>query len=213
MPVPPAVSCASDRASAPRLAAVQKRREVGHCFNVRKVARCFCRRQKCAYEGGNVYTPVFRRRKATRRSGRKVCLFPAVVKGICSRSRVFCGRVFARCGITKREVFPFAFAWCGRAKSKIRSHGVLFTAGVFPILSIAHSQEGGAVCSVVKGICYCPVRFAAGILLFAELQNGRFFPSATEAAYKIPVKRQKVGQKCGQIAATGRKIIEKKIII
>lgn len=106
MPVPPAVSCASDRASAPRLATVQKRREVGHCFNVRKVARCFCRRQKCAYEGGNGYTPVFRRRKATRRSGRKVCLFPAVV----------------------------------------------------------------------KGICYCPVRFAAGFLLFAELQIGRFFP-------------------------------------
>lgn len=115
--------------------------------------------------------------------------------------------------LTKRTVFPFAFAWCGRAKSKIRSHGVLFTAGVFPILSIAHSQEGGAVCSVVKGICYCPVRFAAGFLLFAELQNGRFCPSVTEAAYKIPVKRQKVGQKCGQIAATGRKIIEKKIII
>lgn len=58
-----------------------------------------------------------------------------------------------------------------------------------------------------------PVRFAAGYLLFAELQNGRFSPSVTEAAYKIPVKRQKVGQKCGQIAATGRKIIEKKIII
>lgn len=115
--------------------------------------------------------------------------------------------------LTKRTVFPFAFAWCGRAKSKIRSHGVLFTAGVFPILSIAHSQEGGTVCSVVKGICYCPVRFAAGFLLVAELQNGRFSPSATEAAYKISVKRQKVGQKCGQIAATGRKIIEKKIII
>ena len=173
MPVPPAVSCASDRASAPRLATVQKRRG----------------------------QPIQRG---------KLC---SVVKGVCSRSRVFCGRVFALCGITKRAVFPFAFAWCGRAKSKIRSHGVLFTAGVFPILSIAHSQEGGAVCSVVKGVCSCSVRFAAGIMLVAELQNGRFSPSVTEAAYKISVKRQKVGQKCGQIAATGRKIIEKKIII
>lgn len=136
MPVPPAVSCASDRASAPRLATVQKRRG----------------------------QPIQRG---------KLC---SVVKGICSRSRVFCGRVFALCGITKRAVFPFAFAWCGRAKSKIRSHGVLFTAGVFPILSIAHSQEGGAVCSVVKGICYCPVRFAAGFLLVAELTKRTVFP-------------------------------------
>ena len=90
--------------------------------------------------------------------------------------RALCRRVFARCGITKRAVFPFTFAWCGQAKSKIRSHGVLFTAGVFPILSIAHSQEGGAVCSVVKGICYCPVRFAAGILLVAELTKRTVLP-------------------------------------
>lgn len=163
MPVPPAVSCASDRASAPRLATVQKRREVGHCFNVRKVARCFCRRQKCAYEGGWLYTgfspqkshateraqglPVSRRRQ------RRLLLF-----------RALCRKVFARCGIDKTDGFLFALAWCGQAKSKIRSHGVLFTAGVFPILSIAHSQEGGrfapslkafatALCALPQGFC------------------------------------------------------------
>lgn len=162
--------------------------------------------------GGNGYTPVFRRRKATRRSGRKVCLFPAVVKGICYCPVRFAAGFLLVAELQNGRFFPLRLRGVG-AKSKIRSHGVLFTAGVFPILSIAHSQEGGAVCSVVKGVCSCSVRFAARFLLFAELQNGRFFPSVTEAAYKIPVKRQKVGQKCGQIAATGRKIIEKKIII
>ena len=176
MTAPPAVSCASDRASAPAPCRSTKAARGGALFQRAEGGALFLPTQKCAYEGGNGYTPVFRHRKATRRSGRKVCLFPAVVKGICSRSRVFCGRVFALCGITKRAVFPFAFAWCGRAKSKIRSHGVLFTAGVFPILSIAHSQEGGAVCSVVKGICYCPVRFAARFLLVAELTKRTVLP-------------------------------------
>ena len=76
MPVPPALSCASDRASAPRLATVQKRREVGHCFNVRKVARCFCRRQKCAYEGGMAIHRFFSAEKPRDGAGARSACFP-----------------------------------------------------------------------------------------------------------------------------------------
>lgn len=106
MPVPLALSCASDRASAPRLATVQKRREVGHCFNVRKVARCFCRRQKCAYEGGMAIHRFFAAEKPRDGAGARSACFPP------------------------------------------------------------SSKASAPV----------PVCFAAGYLLFAELQNGRFFP-------------------------------------
>lgn len=167
MPVPPAVSCASDRASAPRLATVQKRREVAHCF---------CQRRKCAY-GGGWHCTCFSEQKSnateraqglpvSRRRQRHLLPFPCVLpQGFCSLrnyktggfsfcvcvvcagkvensfSRGFiyggsfpdsfdsaqqreggggllrrqrhlllpcalCRRVFARCGITKRTVFP-----------------------------------------------------------------------------------------------------------
>lgn len=163
MPVPPALSCASDRASAPRLATVQKRREVGHCFNVRKVARCFCRRQKCAYEGEWLYTgfspqkshateraqglPVSRRRQ-------RHLLLPCAL----------CGRVFALCGITKRTVFPFAFAWCGGKVENSFSRGFIYV-GSFPDSFDSAQPRGGgrfapsskafatALCALPQGFC------------------------------------------------------------
>ena len=120
------------------------------------------------------------------------------------------------CSLRNYKTGGFSLCVCVVWASKVEnsfSRGFIY-GGSFPdTFDTAPPRGGGAVCSVVKGVCSCSVCFAAGYLLFAELQNGRFFQSATEAAYKIPVKRQKVGQKCGQIAATGRKIIEKKIII
>ena len=164
MPVPPAVSCASDRASAPRLATVQKRREVGHCFNVRKVARCFCRRQKCAYEGGWLYTgfsplkshateraqglPVSRRRQ------RHLLPFPCVLRqGICSLRNYKTGG-FSLC---------VCVVWAGKVKNSF-SRGFIY-GGSFPDSFDSAQPRGGgrfapsskafatALCALPQGFC------------------------------------------------------------
>ncbi len=175
MPVPPAVSCASDRASAPRLATVQKRREVGHCFNVRKVARCFCRRQKCAYEGGMAIHRFFAAEKprdgaaqglpVSRRRQRHLLPF-----------RVFCGRVFARCGIDKTGGFSLCVCvvWAGKVENSF-SRGFIY-GGSFPDSFDSAQPRGGRFAPSSKAFAPVPVRFAAGFLLVAELTKRTVFP-------------------------------------
>ena len=143
MPVPPALSCASDMASAPRLAAVQKRREVGHCFNVRKVARCFCRRQKCAYEGGEWLYTGFSPQKShateraqglpvSRRRQRHLLPFPCVLRqGICSLRNYKTGG-FSLC---------VCVVWAGKVENSF-SRGFIY-GGSFPDSFDSAQPRGG----------------------------------------------------------------------
>ena len=144
MPVPPAVSCASDGGECPCALPQYKSGErwgiVSTCGRWRVV---FADGKNALMRGGMAIHRFFAAEKPRDGAGARSACFPPSSKASAPVPVRFAAGFLLVAELTKRTVFPFAFAWCGRAKSKIRSHGVLFTAGVFPILSIAHSQEGG----------------------------------------------------------------------
>ena len=191
-----------------RLAAVQKRREVENCFNVRKAARCFCRRQKCAYERGMAIHLFFAAEKPLDGAGaRSACFPPSSSKASAPVPVCFAAGILLFAELQNERFFPLRLHGVGGQSRKFVLTGFYLRRA--PDLSITQQSRGGRFAFSSKASAPVPVCFSAWFLLIAELQNERFFPSAI----KIFRKRQKVGQKCGQIAATGRKIIEKKIII
>lgn len=142
MPVPPALSCASDRASAPRLATVQKRREVGHCFNVRKVARCFCRRQKCAYEGGMAIHRFFAAEKPRDGAGARSACFPPSSK---ASAPVPCVLPQGICSLRNYKTGGFSLCvcvvWAGKVENSF-SRGFIY-GGSFPDSFDSAQPRGG----------------------------------------------------------------------
>lgn len=175
MPVPPAVSCASDRASAPRLATVQKRREVAHCFNVRKVARCFCRRQKCAYEGGECLYTSFSPQKShateraqglpvSRRRQRHLLPFPCVLRqGICSLRNYKTGG-FSLC---------VCVVWAGKVENSF-SRGFIY-GGSFPdSFDSAQPRGGGRFAPSSKASAPAPCALPQGFCSLRNYKTGGF---------------------------------------
>lgn len=142
MPVPPALSCASDRASAPRLATVQKRREVGHCFNVRKVARCFCRRQKCAYEGGMAIHRFFSAEKPRDGAGARSACFPPPSK---ASAPAPCVLPQGFCSLRNYKTGGFSLCvcvvWAGKVENSF-SRGFIY-GGSFPDSFDSAQPRGG----------------------------------------------------------------------
>ena len=174
MPVPPAVSCASDRASAPRLATVQKRREVGHCFNVRKVARCFCRRQKCAYEGGMAIHRFFAAEKPRDGAGARSACFPpsskAFATALCALPQGFCSLRNYKTG-----GFPLCvcMVWAGKVEN---SFSQVFYCGSFPDSFDNATAKRETVCSVVKGVCSRPRVFCSRVFALCGITKRAVFP-------------------------------------
>ena len=165
----------------------------------------------CASDGGNVPAPcrstkaagtAHSTRQALRRRQRHLLL-----------PRVFCRRDFARCGITKLTVFPFAFALCGRAKSKIRFRRFFIYCRSFPDSFDSATVKRGTVCSVVKGVCSRPRVFCRRVFARCGIDKTDGFPRRQRRRRtKFPSKGKKLVKSAGKLPQQGAKLLKKKLL-